>query len=151
MATGPSGIRASRLLPFEQGIEPRADALAAPLRSRFEQLTAVPLVDSPGRFLETFSDALPSYATHVQGHPPGGVLVLWLLDRAGLGGATAAAALAIACGAVAAPAALVTLRALAGETHARAAAPFLAFAPAAVWLATSLDALYASVGAVGIA
>jgi hypothetical protein len=61
-----------------------------------------------------------------------------------------AAALAIGCGAATAPAALVAVRALAGEAHARAAAPFLAFTPAAVWLATSLDAVYAGVSAAGI-
>jgi len=127
------------------------DALAAPLTSRFELLTAVPLVGSPERFLESFADVLPSYATHVQGHPPGGVLLLWALDGAGLGGAETAAALAIACGAVTAPAALVAVRALAGETQARGAAPFLVFTPAAVWMATTLDAVYAGVSAVGIA
>jgi hypothetical protein len=126
-------------------------ALAAPLRSRYEQLSAVPLVGSPGRFLETFTSALPSYATHVRGHPPGGVLVLWALDAAGLGGAGPAAVLAIGCGAIVAPAALVALRALAGEAPARAAAPLLVFTPAAVWIATSMDALYAGVSAAGIA
>jgi len=126
-------------------------ALAAPLRSRFELLTAVPFVGPPDRFLQTFTDTLPSYATHVQGHPPGGVLLLWALDGAGLGGAAAAAALAVACGAITAPAALVAVRALAGEAQARAVAPFLAFTPAAVWMATSFDALYAGVSAVGIA
>jgi hypothetical protein len=125
-------------------------ALAAPLRSPYEQLAAVDRVGSPGRFLQTFTDVLPSYSTHVRGHPPGGVLALWALDRAGLGGAAAAAALAIGCGAAAAPAALVAVRALAGEAHARAAGPFFAFTPAAVWLATSLDALYAGVSAAGI-
>jgi len=79
------------------------------------------------------------------------VLLLWGMDAAGLGGAVAAAALAIACGAITAPAALVAVRALAGEARARAAAPFLAFTPAAVWMATSLDALYAGVSAAGIA
>jgi len=127
------------------------DAIVTPLRSRHEQLSAVSLVGSPGGFLETFTDVLPSYAIHVQGHPPGGVLVLWAFDGAGLGGAAAAAALAIGCGAIAAPAALVAVRALAGEGHARAAAPFAVFTPAAVWMATSLDALYAGVSAAGIA
>jgi len=127
------------------------DAIAAPLRSPYEQLGAVALVDAPGRFLATFTDALPSYATHVQGHPQGGVLLLWLLDHAGLGGATVAAVLVIGAGAITAPAALVALRALAGEGRARAAAPFLVFTPAAVWMATSMDALYAGVSAAGIA
>ena len=77
--------------------------------------------------------------------------MLWALDGAGLGGATAAAVLVIAGGALTAPAALVAVRALASEARARAAAPYLVFTPAAVWMATSLDALYAGVSAVGIA
>ena len=126
-------------------------AIAAPLATKYEQLFAVSLVGAPGGFLASFTDALASYPTHVQGHPPGGVLLLWALDRAGLGGATAAAVLTIACGALTAPAVLVAVRALAGEARARAAAAFLIFTPAAVWMATSMDALYAGVGAVGIA
>ena len=126
-------------------------AVGAPLSSKYEQLTAVSSVGSPGPFLETFTAVLPTYATHVQGHPPGGVLVLWAMQGAGLGGAGAAAALAIACGAITAPAALVAMRALASEAQARAAAPFLVFTPAAVWMATSLVALYAGVSAAGIA
>ena len=125
--------------------------IAAPLRSPYEQLTAVPLVSSPGHFLATFTELLPTYATHVRGHPPGGVLALWGLDEIGLGGAGAAALFAIGVGALTAPAALVAVRALAGEGQARAAAPFLVFTPAAVWMATSLDALYAGVSAAGIA
>jgi hypothetical protein len=126
-------------------------AIAAPLRSPYEQLTAVPLVGSPGRFLASFTELLPTYATHVRGHPPGGVLALWGLDEIRLGGAGAAAIVAIAIGALTAPAVLVAVRALAGETPARAVAPFVVFTPAAVWMATSLDALYAGVSAVGIA
>ncbi len=126
-------------------------AITAPLRTRYELLTAVPLVGAPARFLETFTAQLPGYATHVRGHPPGGVLLLWLLDRGGLGGATAAAALAIGCGALTAPAVLVAVRALGGQAVARDVAPFVVFTPAAVWMATSFDALYAGVGAVGIA
>ena len=126
-------------------------AITAPLTTKYEQLGAVSLVGAPGAFLASFSDVLSTYPTHVQGHPPGGVLLLWALDGAGLGGATAAAVLVIGCGALTAPAVLVALRALAGEARARAAAPFVVFTPAAVWMATSVDALYAGVGAVGIA
>ena len=126
-------------------------AIAAPLRSPYEQLTAVSLVGSPGSFLGSFTELLPTYATHVRGHPPGGVLALWGLGEIGLGGATAAAIAAIGVGALTAPAVLVAVRALAGEAQARAVAPFVVFTPAAVWMATSLDALYAGVSAVGIA
>ncbi|HEV7808350.1 MAG TPA: hypothetical protein VGO80_21265 [Solirubrobacteraceae bacterium] len=127
------------------------DALAAPLRSRYEYLAAVPGIGSAAGFLHGFVDALPGYPTHVRGHPPGMVLLLWLLDRTGLGGAGWAAALVIGAGAAAAPAALVALRALAGAEAARRAAPFATLGPAAVWLGTSADALFCGVFAVGIA
>ena len=96
-------------------------AIAAPLATRYEQLSAVSLVGTPGTFLASFTDVLATYPTHVQGHPPVGVLLLWALDGAGLGGATAAAALTIACGALTAPPVLVAVRALASEARARAA------------------------------
>jgi hypothetical protein len=126
------------------------DAISAPLRTRYEYLGAVPSVDGPGSFLSGFVDALPTYPTHVKGHPPGMMLVLWLLDATGLGGAEIAAALVIGVGALAAPAALVALRTVAGEHWARRAAPFVAFTPAALWIATSADGLFAGVAACGV-
>ncbi len=126
-------------------------AIAAPLASRYEYLTAVPRVGSPGDFLSHFAERLPTYATHVKGHPPGMVLLLWGLDRIGLGGADAAAALVLLVGALAAPAALLALRDVAGVAAMRRAAPFAALAPAAVWIGTSADALFAGVGACGVA
>jgi hypothetical protein len=126
-------------------------AVAAPLSSRYEYLGAVSRVGSPGRYLDTFVSALASYPTHVKGHPPGMVLLLWALDRVGLGGATAATALVIGVGALAAPAVLVAVRALGDELAARQAAPFLVLAPAAIWLATSADALFAGIAACAIA
>lgn len=62
-------------------------------------------------------------------------LILWGMNRMGFHGASWAAALMIAGGASAVAAVLVALRNLAGEGAARASAPFLAFAPAAVWVA----------------
>jgi hypothetical protein len=126
-------------------------AIAAPLQTRYDYLHDVPRVGSAGHFLSTFTDRLGTYAIHVRGHPPGIVLVLWTLDRIGLGGSGWAAALVVAGGAAAAPAAMVAVREVAGETWARAAAPFLALAPAAVWIATSADALFAGVSAWSIA
>ena len=128
-----------------------AGALAQPLTTRYEYLDAVDRVGSPGTFLRQFLTELPTYPTHVRGHPPGMVLVLWALDRVGLGGADPAAALVIGAGALAAPAALIALRELAGATQARAAAPFAVLVPGAVWMATSADALFAGVLAVGAA
>ena len=48
-------------------------------------------------------------------------------------------------------AALVAVRAVAGEGAARRAAPFVALAPTALWLGTSADALVAGVAAAGVA
>jgi len=126
-------------------------ALSAPLATRYEYLAAVPAVDSAASFLRGFVDALPGYPTHVRGHPPGMVLLLSPLDGAGLRGAGWAAALVIGVGAAAAPAALVAMRALAGDGPARRAALFVTLAPAAVWLGTSADGLFSGTLAIGIA
>lgn len=125
--------------------------VTGPLTSRFEYLAAVGRVGSPHAFLSSFTDVIATYPTHVKGHPPGFLLLLAGADAIGLGGAAVAAALVIGVGALAAPAALVALRAVAGEAVARPAAPFLAFTPAAVWIATSGDALFAGVAACGVA
>jgi len=85
----------------------------------------------------------------VQGHPPGPVVLAWVLDRAGLGGAGWLAAVALAGWGLAVGAAVVTVGAVAGDRAARRAAPVLAVLPAAVWAGTSLDAAFA--GLVGLA
>jgi hypothetical protein len=129
-----------------------AAALTEPLESRYEYLTAVPLVGGdPVAFLGRFVEDLPAFATHVRGHPPGFVLLLWVLDELGLGGAQVAAALVIGAGALAAPAVLLTLRELCGAPAARAAAPFLVLLPGAVWLATTADAFFMGLLACGTA
>lgn len=128
--------------------------LTAPLTTRHEyEPFAAGLGDlgALGAFLRDHADDLASYPVHVQGHPPGPVVVAWALDGIGLGGAGWLAALALAGWGVAAGAALVAGRELAGESFARRAAPVLAVVPAAVWAGTSLDALFAGVAACGAA
>jgi hypothetical protein len=129
--------------------------LAEPMASKHEYLADVGRVHGWG-LVSTFIDSVPvgspgQWATHVAGHPPGALLTFALLDRIGLGGAGWAAALCIAGGALAVPAVLVTVRAVADETAARAVAPFAVLVPAAVWVATSPDAFFAGVTAWGIA
>jgi methylthioxylose transferase len=128
-----------------------AGGLTEPLETRPEYLRLVPTLDSPGEFLTTFLERVDGYPTHVRGHPPGMVLILLALEGAGLGGSAAAAALIVAVGATAPVAALVAMRAVAGEDAARRAAPYLVLAPAAVYVATSADALYMGVGAWAVA
>lgn len=127
------------------------EALWAPLQTRYEYLAAVPSARDLGGFLRGFTEALPGYPTHVRGHPPGMVVLLSLLDRAGLGGPRWGAALVIGAGALAAPAALVAMRALAGEQAARRATLLVTLGPAAVWLGTSADAVFSGTLAAGIA
>ncbi|PZS29294.1 MAG: hypothetical protein DLM59_13100, partial [Pseudonocardiales bacterium] len=132
-------------------------ALGRPIATNAEYLADVPRVHGLHAFLSGFTGHItvgsPGFAwvTHVSGHPPGALLAFVGLDRLGLGGPGWAAALCIGAGASAAAAALITLRVIAGESTARRAAPFLATAPAAVWIATSADALFLGVSAWGIA
>ncbi|MGY2065482.1 hypothetical protein [Blastococcus sp. SYSU DS0619] len=130
--------------------------LTEPLASRYEYPYDVGRVGGIGELLRTFNasvlaDSADPWTTHVSGHPPGALLAFVLLDRAGLGGLGWAAAMCIAAGALAVPAVLLTVRAVAGEGTARAVAPFLVLAPTALWVATSADALFAGVMAWGVA
>jgi hypothetical protein len=130
-------------------------ALAAPMATEHEYVADVGRVGDLGTFLSTFVDSVPvgspdPWVTHVSGHPPGALLAFVLLDRIGLGGAGWAAALCIAGGALAVPAVLVAVRVVADEAAARTVAPFAVLLPAAVWIATSADALFAGVTAWGV-
>ena len=132
------------------------DGLLRGVSSVHDYLADVPRVDSLAGLLSGYvgnisADAADPWTTHVGGHPPGALLVFTVLDRLGLGGPGWAAALCIAVGVSALPAVLITARAVAGEQLARAAAPYLVLTPAAVWLATSADALFLGVSAWGIA
>jgi hypothetical protein len=125
--------------------------LTAPLTTRHEYEPLAAQIDDLGAFLDSYVVRLGDRPIHVQGHPPGPVVVAWALDRIGLGGAGWLAAVAIAAWGAAVAAALVAARAVAGEERARRAAPALAVVPAAVWAATSLDALFAGLVAGAIA
>ncbi|MCW2742072.1 MAG: rane protein of unknown function [Blastococcus sp.] len=130
--------------------------LTEPLASVYEYPHDVDRVGSIGRFLATFNQFVPAdsadaWTTHVSGHPPGALLAFVLLDRIGLGTLGWDAALCVSGGALAAPAVLVTVRALADQATARVVAPFVVLAPTALWIATSADALFAGVFTGGIA
>ena len=125
--------------------------LAAPLEHPGEYLAVLPRVHALGDFLGGYADNIASFPVHVQGHPPGFVMVAWTLQAIGLGGAWPLAALCVLAGAAAVPAVLVTVREVAGSEAARRCAPFLILAPAAILIATSADALFTGVGAWAVA
>lgn len=129
---------------------------AGRLTARHEYLRQVPTVTDIPEAVRTFADRIldyqpDSWITHVSGHPPGALLTFVWLDRIGLGGGAWAALLCLLVGSSAAAAVLVAVRALAGEQTARLAAPFVAVAPTAIWIAVSADGYFAGVAAWGIA
>lgn len=125
--------------------------IARPMELPGHYLLDVERVGPPGAFLTHFTERIDGYGVHVRAHPPGFVLILWVLDRVGLGGGGWAAALAIVGGAAAVPAVLVAVRETAGESPARTVVPFLVLAPAALYVATTADAFFAGVGAWAVA
>jgi len=125
--------------------------LTRPLHFPNDYLADVRLVGSPGVFLSHFVSTIGRFHQHVRAHPPGLVLLLWAMDRLGMGGPGWEAALEVVGGAAMVPAVLIGVREVAGERNARKAAPFVAFAPAAVWIATTGDALFAGVASWAVA
>lgn len=130
---------------WQRGI---ADRLTTPheylqVIDRFDDIPAA-LRDFTQHILLQSPDNWPA---HVAGHPPAATITFVLLDRIGLRGGGWAGMWCITVGATACVAVLVAIRALADETLARRAAPFLVLAPAAVWMGTSADAYFAAVAA----
>lgn len=129
---------------------------AGRLTTRDEYVTQVPGITDIPATVRTFStrilDHQPnSWITHVSGHPPGALLTFVWLDRLGLHGGAWAGLLCLLAGSSAAAAVLVAIRALGDERTARLAAPFVAPAPTAIWVAVSADGYFAGVAAWGIA
>lgn len=129
---------------------------AGRLTARHEYLRQVPTVTDIPEAVRTFADRIldyqpDSWITHVSGHPPGALLTFVWLDRIGLGGGAWAALLCLLVGSSAAAAILIAVRALTDERTARLAAPFVAVAPTAIWIAVSADGYFAGVAAWGIA
>ncbi|MHA7649823.1 hypothetical protein ACX9NE_08690 [Mycobacterium sp. ML4] len=129
---------------------------AGRLTTRDEYLWEVPGITDIPATLRTFASRIVdfqphSWTTHVSGHPPGAVLTFVWLDRIGLHGGAWAGLWCLLLGSSAAAAAVVAVRALAGESTARRAAPFVAVAPTAIWVAVSADGYFAGVAAWGIA
>ncbi len=129
---------------------------AGRLTAKHEYLRQVPGITDIPEAVRTFAgrilDFQPnSWITHVSGHPPGALLTFVWLDRIGLHGGAWAGLLCLLVGSSAAAAILLAVRAVASEATARLAAPFVAVAPTAIWIAVSADGYYAGVAAWGIA
>jgi hypothetical protein len=124
--------------------------LLGSLGGRYDYLAAVADAGSAGAFLDGFLAEHMGWPLHVQGHPPGMVLLLLGLDAVGLARAGVVAAVVLVGGSAAVPAVLVATRDVAGEAVARRLAPALVLTPAAIWW-SSADALFTGVAAWSVA
>jgi hypothetical protein len=98
----------------------------------------------PGFLLDRFAELVPALPVHAAGHPPG---LLLIMDALRLDTPARLAAFLIATGALVAPLAYATGRAVTSERTARLAALLTASAPSVLLFgATSADALYAAAG-----
>ncbi len=127
------------------------DSLYTVLGNRRAYLPTAQSIDSPADFLSSFVERLPTYPTHVKGHPPGATLAHWFVDLVGGGRSDALTATFLVIAALAAPASLVALDRLSGRATARRAAVFAGLAPAAMWIASSPDAMFMGVVACSVA
>jgi hypothetical protein len=127
------------------------DGLVGSVTLKNEYFLDVGRVGDPLAFLRDFTSHLAQYRIHVQGHPPGYLLLLSGLERVGLGAPGVVAALEIAGGSLAVVAVLVAVREVAGEALARRAVPFVVVAPTAIWMVASADAFFAGVAAWAVA
>lgn len=126
------------------------EGFAGRLTRQHEYLWDVGGVHDIGAMLRGFAERIPdfqpnSWTTHVSGHPPGALLTFVLLDHVGLHGGAWAAWLCVLAGCSAVVAVAVTVDALNDRAAARAALPFLALAPAAIWIGVSADGFFAGV------
>lgn len=132
------------------------DGVAVRLTTRHEYLQVIGRFHDIPAALGGFSRHIllhspDNWPAHVAGHPPAATVTFVLLDRVGLHVGGWAGAWCITVGASACAAVLVAVRTLASEDLARRTAPFVVFAPAAVWLGTSADAYFAGVAAWAVA
>jgi hypothetical protein len=133
-----------------------ADGLSRAMASPGEYLSSAHRVHDVHALLESYVARIPfgaphQWPIHPAGHPPGALLFFVGLIHLGLG-ATFTTGLTVTLIGTSTPVAvLVTLGRVGAEAEARRAAPFLALAPAALWVAVTADSMFSAVGAWGVA
>jgi methylthioxylose transferase len=135
-------------LAFVDGPSGFTRALLSP-DSYLHDVTAVG--DHPLAYLRMFTSTAAERSATSRGHPPGPVLLLWAAQKAGLDNLLLLGLVVTALGCLVVPLVLSAVREVCGEQAARSYAPVLILATWAVWLAVSVDALVAAIGAAMIA
>jgi len=116
-----------------------------------EYLANLTTAPPAGEFVRTFVERIDEYSVHVRGHPPGFVLVLKALDSGGLGDGWPTALLSVAATMALTAGVLVTVWVTVDADWMRRVAPLLVVRPYVLWAVTSGDAVFAAVGAWGVA
>ena len=119
------------------------ERLAEPYsKSDLEYIGAVPLVTTPGEFMAEYPRRLAEMPMHAQTHPPGAVLILWLVDRTLGPGPLTAAWFTILFSGLSIPAVFLLARRVTPES--RLATVFYILAPNVIlFTATSMEAVFA--------
>ncbi len=104
----------------------------------------VPLVRSPGQFLRDFAELRPHMSMHAKTHPPGPILLLWVLWRLTAGETLQVAVWVVALASLTVVPLYMFARDLAGREAATAAAALYVVTPTIIlYNATSMNAVYA--------
>lgn len=128
-----------------------ASGLTRALGSPEEYLPDVALVgNDPFEYIRRFADDPAAHTDASRGHPPGPVLLLWALTRLGITNHVVLGLLITAAATLTVPLVLSAVRDSCGETTARRYLPVVVLAPYAVWVAVSLDAIVALLGAAAV-
>lgn len=129
-----------------------ASGLTRALSDPDEYPTDLARVDhDPVGFIRHFAADAGELSIATRGHPPGPVLLLWALHRAGITDQLTIGLLVTALGVATIPLVLVAIRDTCGEVAARHYLPVLVLAPYAVWTAVSMDGVVAMLGAATVA
>ncbi len=129
-----------------------ASGLTRSLRDASNYASDVAAVDNhPAHYLARYTHDFPSHSIAARGHPPGSVLLLWAFERAGVRDQLTLAIFITALGIATIPLVLYSVRGVCGEQTARRYAPVLVLAPYAIWVAVSMDAVVALLGALMVA
>ncbi|MGH3742895.1 MAG: hypothetical protein ACRDT1_16415, partial [Micromonosporaceae bacterium] len=101
----------------------------------------------PRAWLQNFTDPDAAHSWAARSHPPGPVLLLWMLRRLGLHDQVTIQVLLAGVAALAIPLVLAAARSACGEVNARRLLPVVVLAPYALWSSSSIDSVVTVLGA----
>lgn len=137
---------------FALALADGAGGLTRSLRSSMNYAPDIASLNNhPRHYVASYTANIGLHTFAARGHPPGSVLLLWAIERAGVTNLVTLGVLITMLGVVAVPLVLYAVRDVCGEATARRYAPILVLAPYAIWVAVSMDGVVAALGALAVA